>query len=161
MNKALFLDRDGVINHDPGDYTFSLEEFILLPTVLDALKLASDKGYKIIIITNQGGIAKGLYKEEEVHKMHTYLKQECEKIGVTITDIFFSPYHSDLSNSLSRKPGSLMMERAIHRHKIDVNKSVMIGDRDRDIICAAAVGVKGIKIPTNAALIDYIRGLEG
>jgi histidinol phosphatase-like enzyme len=54
-----------------------------------------------------------------------------------------------------------MMERAIHRHKIDVNKSVMIGDRDRDIICAAAVGVKGIKIPTNAALIDYIRGLEG
>lgn len=161
MNKALFLDRDGVINHDPGDYTFSLEEFIILPTVLDAFKLAQDKGYKIIIITNQGGIAKGLYKEEEVHKMHDYLKKECAKVGVTITDIFFSPYHSELSNSLSRKPGSLMMERAIHRHHIDVSSSIMIGDRDRDIECAAAVGVKGIKIPTNAALLDYIRTLEG
>lgn len=161
MNKVLFLDRDGVINHDPGDYTFSLEEFIILPTVLDAFKLAQDKGYKIIIITNQGGIAKGLYKEEEVYKMHDHLKKECAKIDVTITDIFFSPYHSDLSNSLSRKPGSLMIERAIHRHNVDTARSIMIGDRDRDIECAAAVGVKGIKIPTNAALLDYIRTLEG
>lgn len=160
MNKGLFLDRDGVINHDPGDYTYSLEEFILLPNVPEALKLASDKGYRIIIITNQGGIAKGLYKEEEVHKMHHYLRDKCAEAGVEITDIFFSPYHSEISNSLSRKPGSLMMERAIHRHRIDPRQSIMIGDRDRDIACAAAVGVKGIKIPTNAPLIDYIRGLE-
>jgi D-glycero-D-manno-heptose 1,7-bisphosphate phosphatase len=160
MNKALFLDRDGVINHDPGDYTYSLEEFHILPTVIDALKIAQDKGYKIILITNQGGISKGLYLESEVHRIHDYFKNECQKADVQITDVFFSPYHSELSNSLSRKPESLMMERAIHRHKIDTAKSIMIGDRDRDIECAAKVGVKGIKIPTNSALIDYIRGLE-
>ncbi len=160
MNKGLFLDRDGVINHDPGDYTYSLEEFHILPTVIEGLKLAQDKGYKIILITNQGGIAKGLYAESEVHRIHDFFKSECEKSGVHITDIFFSPYHSELSNSLSRKPQSLMMERAIHRHKIDTASSIMIGDRDRDIECAAKVGVKGIKIPTNSALIDYIRGLE-
>jgi D-glycero-D-manno-heptose 1,7-bisphosphate phosphatase len=64
--KALFLDRDGVINHDPGDYTMSISEFIILPTVMEALKLANDKGYSIFVVTNQGGIAKGLYGHDTV-----------------------------------------------------------------------------------------------
>ena len=65
MNKAVFLDRDGVINHDPGDYTQSLEEFIILPGVIDQIKKWYDDGYKIIVITNQGGIAKGLYCQSD------------------------------------------------------------------------------------------------
>jgi len=64
MNKAVFLDRDGVINHDPGDYTKSLEEFTILPNVLEAFKLIKKNGYKIILVTNQGGVAKGLYPEK-------------------------------------------------------------------------------------------------
>ena len=59
-NKAIFLDRDGIINHDPGDYTKSIEEFTILPTVMEALKALQEHGYKLILITNQGGIAKGL-----------------------------------------------------------------------------------------------------
>ena len=72
-HKALFLDRDGVINHDPGDYTMSLEEFIILPTVIEALVLAQSKGYIIVVITNQGGIAKGLYTHETVAEIHEIL----------------------------------------------------------------------------------------
>ena len=156
-NKAIFLDRDGVINHDPGDYTYSLEEFVVLPTVPEALKMASDNGYKIIIITNQGGIAKGLYTHEEVYKMHQYLFSVCEKAGVEITAVYYSPHHPDFGNSLSRKPGSLLMERALARYKLDPAQCVMIGDRDRDVECAMGAGVRGILMPTNGPLLDYVK----
>lgn len=155
--KALFLDRDGVINHDPGDYTMSVEEFVILPTVIDALKLAFDKGYKIFIITNQGGIAKGLYTHETVAEMHRKLRRTCQNAGVEITQIYYSPHHPDFGNSLTRKPESLLMERAIARYSIDPKQSVMIGDRDRDIQCAAKVGVRGILMPTNGDLMHYIQ----
>lgn len=160
MDKALFLDRDGVINHDPGDYTMSLSEFVILPTVIQALKLAHSKGYKIIIITNQGGIAKGLYDHAEVHRMHEKLQQSCIAEGFQITHFYYSPHHPDYSKSLSRKPGSLLMERAIARYKIDASQSIMIGDKSRDVECAAAVGVKGIQIPTNDDLITYVSALN-
>ena len=159
-SKALFLDRDGVINHDPGDYTYSLEEFVILPTVIDAMKIASDKGYKVIIITNQGGVAKGLYDLAEVKRIHQYLLDTCQKADVEITGIYCSPHHPDFGNSLTRKPESLMMERAIARHYIDASKSVMIGDKQRDLDCAAKVGVSGILMDTNADLIGYISDLH-
>jgi D-glycero-D-manno-heptose 1,7-bisphosphate phosphatase len=160
MNKALFLDRDGVINHDPGDYTSSLEEFIILPTVLEALKKAYDKGYLLILITNQGGIAKGLYTHETVDQIHAYFSNECKKAGIEITNVYYSPHHPDYGNSLTRKPCSLLLERAIGRYNIDTTKSVMIGDKDRDIECAAKVGVRGVKIPTNADLLNYVGELN-
>ncbi len=158
--KALFLDRDGVINHDPGDYTFSLEEFVILPTVIDAMKMANGKGYKIIIITNQGGVAKGLYDLAEVKKIHRHLCDTCQKANVEITGIYCSPHHPDFGNSLTRKPESLMMERAIARYHIDPSKSVMIGDKQRDLDCASKVGVSGILINTNADLISFISDLK-
>lgn len=157
MNKAIFLDRDGVINHDPGDYTFTLQEFILLPTVIEALKLSTDQGYKLIVITNQGGIAKGLYTHEVVHSMHAHLFSVCEKAGVEITAVYYSPHHPDFGNSLSRKPGSLLMERAIARYKLDPSKCVMIGDRERDVECANGAGVRGILMPTNGPLLEYVK----
>jgi D-glycero-D-manno-heptose 1,7-bisphosphate phosphatase len=159
-HKGLFLDRDGVINHDPGDYTTSLADFIILPTVIEALKLATVKGYKIIVITNQGGIAKGLYKESEVLRIHSYFCATCQEAGVEITHIYYSPHHPDFGNSLSRKPGSLLMERALARYEIDRDRSVMIGDRERDVECARKAGVRGIQIPVNSDLIDAVRNLE-
>jgi D-glycero-D-manno-heptose 1,7-bisphosphate phosphatase len=160
LHKALFLDRDGVINHDPGDYTMSVEEFILLPTVLDALELARQKGYIIVVITNQGGIAKGLYTHQEVAKMHTVLREACQKRSVEIAAIYYSPHHPECGNSLTRKPGRLLMERAIALFDIDVSHSVMIGDRDRDVQCAEAVGVKGILIERNGALLEAVKQLK-
>ncbi len=159
-SKALFLDRDGVINHDPGDYTMSVEQFIILPTAVQAMKVAQNKGFIIVVITNQGGLAKGLYTEKEVFAMHEKLRVTCQKSGVEITHIYYSPHHPDFGNSLTRKPESLLLERAIARFNIDPSASLMIGDRDRDVECARRVGVRGILMNTNDNLVDYIHHLD-
>jgi D-glycero-D-manno-heptose 1,7-bisphosphate phosphatase len=158
--KALFLDRDGVINHDPGDYTMCAEEFVILPTVLEALALAKSKGYIILVITNQGGIAKGFYTHETVAEIHEMLHRTCQESNVEIKRIFYSPHHPEFGNSLTRKPERLLMERALARYNIDPSTSIMIGDRERDIQCAQQVGVRGILIPTNGDLLDVVRTLE-
>ncbi len=159
MNKALFLDRDGVINHDPGDYTYSLKEFTILPTVMHALQLAQSKGYKIILITNQGGIAKGLYTHESVEEIHTFFRQECAQHNIEITAIYYSIDHPEIGNSISRKPHSLMVQRALQRYNIDPKASFMIGDRDRDVQCAEGAGVRGIKMEVNGPLLDYVQSI--
>lgn len=152
----MFLDRDGVINHDPGDYTCNLSEFHILPTVISALKTLHKNGYLLIVITNQGGIAKGLYTHDDVAEIHRYFRRVCADEGVEITEIYYSPHHESTGKSLSRKPGSLMVERAIGRFNIDPEKSFMIGDKQRDLECAAGAGIKGVLIQTNAPLIEYV-----
>ncbi len=155
-NKAVFLDRDGIINHDPGDYTRHVSEFVILPTVLTALKKLHDAGYLLIVITNQGGIAKGEYTAADVDEIHAYFTASCRKADITITAIYYSPHHEQFGKSLSRKPGSLMIERALARYRIDANQSVMVGDKDRDLQAAAGAGVRGVLIPTNAPLSEYL-----
>ena len=155
----MLLDRDGVINHDPGDYTCSLEEFILLPHVTDAIRLANEKGYKIAIITNQAGIAKGLYTHETVREIHEFLRAECQKSGGQIDLIFYSPHHPDHGNSLCRKPERLWVERALALLDGDIQQSVMSGDRDRDIEAANAAGVRGILMEKNGNLFSYVESL--
>lgn len=160
MNKAIFLDRDGVINHDPGDYTKSLEEFQILPGVVETLLELQKRGYLLILITNQGGIAKGLYGHDEVARIHDYFKSECSKRGVDITDIFYSPHHDDYGLSLTRKPGSLMIERALAKYEIDPTLSWMIGDKQRDLDAASGAGVDGILIKKNTALNQILNQLK-
>ena len=154
--KAIFLDRDGVINHDPGDYTRNIDEFTILPAVIESLKILKERGFVFILITNQGGIAKGIYGHDEVAEIHDYLREVCESNDTPILDIYYSPHHEVTGRSLSRKPSSLMVERACARYNIDPKKSWMVGDKQRDLDCAAAVGVPGVLINPNDALIDYI-----
>ncbi len=157
LNKAIFLDRDGVLNHDPGDYTKSVNEFSILPDVPQVLKIWQDKGYKLIVITNQAGIAKGLYTHNDVHEIHQFLRDELSKFNVELTDVFYSPYHENFSKSLSRKPGSLMIEKALHLYNIDASSSYMIGDKERDLEAARGAGVEqGILIETNQAIRSII-----
>ena len=94
-NKAVFLDRDGVINHDPGDYTRSLDEFYVLPTVFEALKTLQDAGYMLILITNQGGIAKDSIRTRPLTKFIGIFIQSCADEGITITNVYYSPHHPD------------------------------------------------------------------
>lgn len=154
--KAIFLDRDGVINHDPGDYTKNIDEFTILPTVLESLRILKERGFVFVLITNQGGIAKGIYGHEEVSEIHSYLKGVCEDNGTPILDIYYSPHHEITGKSLSRKPGSMMIERACARYNIDPSKSYMVGDKQRDLDCASVVGVPGVLIKPNDPLIDSL-----
>ncbi|MGY8917851.1 MAG: D-glycero-alpha-D-manno-heptose-1,7-bisphosphate 7-phosphatase [Flavobacteriales bacterium] len=154
--KAIFLDRDGIINHDPGDYTRNISEFTILPTVLESLKILRERGFVLILITNQGGIAKGIYSHKAVDEIHEYLKNVCDKNGTPILDIYYSPHHEITGKSLSRKPGSMMIERAVARYNIDPKASWMVGDKQRDLDCASPLGVPGVLIPTNDPLQEFL-----
>ncbi|MHB1276932.1 MAG: D-glycero-alpha-D-manno-heptose-1,7-bisphosphate 7-phosphatase [Bacteroidia bacterium] len=152
MNKAVFLDRDGIINKEIGAYVYRQKDFILNDGVEEALLFWQSRGYKLIVITNQGGIAKGMYTHDDVRRLHHYLEDLLNKAGVKLDAIYYSPHHSEISNSLSRKPGSLMIERALARYSIDPSQSVMIGDRPRDVEAAEGAGVRGILVDSNIDL---------
>ena len=157
MNKAIFLDRDGIINEEIGDYVKRFEDFKLLPHLAETLKNYQSQGFLIIVITNQGGLAKGLYTLTELNKMHQYFLTEMEKDGVTIAEIYFCPHHPDFNgNCLCRKPGSLLVEKAMARFNIDPKASYFIGDRPRDAEAGEKVGVKGILVPSNTLLKDVL-----
>ena len=157
MNKAIFLDRDGIINEEIGDYVKRFEDFKLLPHLAETLKNYQSQGFLIIVITNQGGLAKGLYNLTELNKMHQYFLTEMEKEGVTIAEIYFCPHHPDFNgNCLCRKPGSLLVEKAMARFNIDPKASYFIGDRPRDAEAGEKVGVKGILVPSNTLLKDIL-----
>ncbi len=153
IRKALFLDRDGVINHDPGDYTKSLAEFTVLPGVIDTLKVWHDLGYLLIVVTNQGGLAKGLYEEADVHAMHQYFQGLCVQAGFSIAHFYFCPHHPDYNGRcLCRKPGSLMIEKGLHKFGLSAESCLIVGDKQRDLDAAAAAGVDGVLIDTNARI---------
>jgi D-glycero-D-manno-heptose 1,7-bisphosphate phosphatase len=153
MKKAIFLDRDGVINHDPGDYTTSITEFTILPDVIPTLIRWSEQGYVIVVITNQGGIAKERYTLDDFYEIDDYMKSKFLEAGVNYLETYFCPHHDAISHCLCRKPHSGMVEKAVAKHCIDPNQSVMIGDKWRDLEAAEGAGVKGIKIDVNQSLM--------
>lgn len=153
FEKAVFLDRDGVINHDPGDYTTSLNEFEILPGTIEILKKWFDEGYGLIVITNQGGIDRDLYTEDTVIAMHQYLQGMCNLQGFAIDAFYYCVHHPlKTGNCLCRKPGSLMVEKALHKFNLMPQNCVMIGDRERDVQAAEGAGVRGIQIEINTGL---------
>jgi D-glycero-D-manno-heptose 1,7-bisphosphate phosphatase len=155
-NKAVFLDRDGVLNQEMGDYVRRIEDFHLLDN-FEALKKLQDKGYLLIVATNQGGLAKGWYTEDELAKMHTLLKQEYKGRGVEITDIFYCPHHPDFTGDCDcRKPKPGLLLQGIEKYNIDPAQSYFIGDRERDVEAGTAAGVKGILIDSDQPISSVL-----
>ena len=148
-NKAVFLDRDGVLNKEMGDYVRRLEDFHVLDN-FDALKTLQDRGYILLVATNQGGLAKGWYTETELGKMHAHLKQVYHEKGVEITDFFYCPHHPDYTGDCDcRKPKPGLLLQGIEKYYIDPSKSYFIGDRERDVEAGTAAGVTGILIDSD------------
>jgi D-glycero-D-manno-heptose 1,7-bisphosphate phosphatase len=147
MTNCVFLDRDGVINVERGTYTWRLEDFMILPGVVKALEQLKNNGYLIIIVTNQSGITQGIYSRADMDACHTYLMQ---LTGNLIDDIYYATYHPSYSNSLLRKPDSLMFEKAIAKYEINTNRSWMIGDSERDLLPASKLRIRTIFIPRNS-----------
>lgn len=160
-NKCIFLDRDGVLNVDRVNYVYRLEEFIIPDGVVESLKALKEAGYLLIVITNQSGIAKGIYTREDVLLIHQALQEAC---GGVLDDLYFCPYHEKFdSASLTRKPGSLLIEKAAAKYDVDMDASWMVGDHERDIIAGTRAGVRTIRLAppgteTNAThLVDDLR----
>lgn len=154
-NKAIFLDRDGVLNHEIHDYICRVEDFKVLEYQIPPLKKLYDEGYMLIVITNQGGIAQKRYTEEILAEMHDILKAQYADQGAVITHAYHCPHHPSVSEECNcRKPKSGMILEAIEAYNIDPALSVMIGDKPRDVEAANGAGVKGILIEPNEQL-DY------
>lgn len=149
--KAVFLDRDGVINVERG-YTHQLSDFVILPDLMEVLQLLQEKGYLLVVVSNQSGIAKGLYKQDEVEVLHKFMVDEFSKNGIVLSEIYYCVHHPDIGKCICRKPDSLFVEKALARFDIDAKQSYFIGDKERDTEAAEKAGVKGILIEANISL---------
>ncbi|HCL56744.1 MAG TPA: hypothetical protein DHW82_07015 [Spirochaetia bacterium] len=137
--KALFLDRDGIIIEDTG-YVSKIEEVKILKEIFPLIKEANQKNYKVIVITNQAGVAKGKMTISEVERINNLIKNNLEKENLWIDEFFYCPFHKDgtialyQKESLLRKPFPGMILQACDQYNIDINQSIMIGDKDSDLI---------------------------
>ena len=148
--KCIFLDRDGVLNVERGDYTYLPEDFTLEEKVPEALALLKQHGYILVVVTNQGGIAKGIFTKAQMQACHQKLQEQCNYL---ISAIYYAPAHPAVSASLARKPDSLMFEKAIAKYRIDTAASWLVGDQLRDIQAAEKVRVRGILVGPHPAEI--------
>jgi D-glycero-D-manno-heptose 1,7-bisphosphate phosphatase len=154
MKKAIFLDRDGTINHDVG-YLSKKKEIKILQGAHEALSVFKSLGYLNIVVTNQSGIARGYYTEEDLKNIHDeFLNILNSGNRILIDDIFYSPYHTDgiikkyAMESNTRKPGTGMIMQAVDKYYIDLNMSFLIGDSLVDMQCAVNAGLKKILVMT-------------
>ena len=158
-NKAVFLDRDGVLNKERGEYTYKSRDFEWVPDSIKALKILSDNGFSLIIISNQGGISKKLYDKTDVLNIERLIKTPLEKEGIQILDSYYCPHHSAIEKCLCRKPKSLMLERAIAKHNIDPDQSFFIGDSVRDMVAGQRIGIKGVLMQKNESLLLAVKDI--
>lgn len=162
MVRAIFFDRDGTINSDEGHYyIYRKEDFVFNPGVIDGIRRLNEAGYLIIVVTNQGGVAKGEYSIEDVEALHAYMCAELEKHGAHIDKIYYCPHHDSVAPCLCRKPSPYMIEQAIREYGIDKSASLLIGDGSRDIEAAEAAGIRGIKIKKNSDITPVIDSILG
>jgi len=137
--KALFLDRDGIINEDNG-YPHKPEQIVFKSAIFDLCKEAIKKGYIIVVVTNQAGVAKGIFTEEDVILLHKWMKERFKEKGIEISGFYYCPFHKEAviekykKDSNLRKPKPGMFLQAAKDLNIDLSKSIMIGDKDSDRI---------------------------
>ena len=145
-NKAIFLDRDGVINQDDG-YVFKITDFIFLDGVFDACRIFQNLGFKLVIVTNQSGVARGFYTEDDVLNLHDWVKTQFKQEGVNIEKAYFCPHHNEQGLGIyrqscnCRKPEPGMLFQAKNELNLDMSQSIMIGDRASDVQAGNNAGV--------------------
>lgn len=152
LRKVVFLDRDGTINVDVG-YVHTKEEFVLIDGVVDGLKLLQNLGYDLIIITNQSGIGRGYFTEEEYLDFQEYVRKSLHNKGISLLDQFYCP-HVEEDNCSCRKPLIGMYELAAEKYDINWEKSYAIGDRQRDLSICKYKPVKGYLISDENSEVD-------
>lgn len=141
-NKALFLDRDGVVNIEK-DYLYKIDDFEFIDGIIELCKHFQLKGFKIFIVTNQSGIARGYYSEDDFDKLSTWMLEEFSKNGIEILKVYHCPHHPDINGACScRKPNAGMLMKAKKEYNIDLINSIIVGDKERDIEAGINAGLK-------------------
>ena len=161
--KAVFLDRDGVLNVDV-DYLYKIDDFQWVDEAPEALVYLVKQGYQLFVVTNQSGIARGYYTVDDMQKLHTYMQQELQKYGVQIEKFYYCPHHKEgkvteyAIECDCRKPKPGMLLQAMEEYAIDKEQSFLIGDSKRDIEAAQAAGIQGYLF-TGGSLLQFVQNI--
>jgi D-glycero-D-manno-heptose 1,7-bisphosphate phosphatase len=159
MNRAVFLDRDGTINEEVG-YLKSLDMLKVIPGAGTAIRRLNAAGFKVVIITNQSGVARGYFPESLVHEAHALLTAALRKDGATIDGIYYCPHHPTEGNSMHtvqcdcRKPATGLIDRAARDLDIDLKQSFMVGDKWSDVELGHRAGARSILVRSGFAPDD-------
>ena len=142
-NKAAFLDRDGTLNEDTG-YLHKIEDFRWIKGAVNALRILKKNNFLIIVVTNQSGVSRGFYSENDIKKLHKWMNQQLLKYDLMIDDFFFA---TDLPNNNNinsrRKPSPAMLNEAVEKYNLDKTKCFMLGDKQTDVEAAKNAQIKG------------------
>ncbi len=159
-HKAVFLDRDGTINEEVG-YVNHIDRFILLPRVGEAIRILNQNGFKVIVVTNQSGVARGYFPESLIHLVHQKMKDLLMKEGAYLDGIYYCPHHPEAGEPpyrqrcRCRKPNPGLVEKAVKDLDIDCSQSYFIGDRGKDIEFGHLIGAKTILVLTGYGRGDW------
>ena len=141
--KAAFLDRDGVVNVDKG-YLHKIEDFKWIEGAIEALKILKENNFLIIIISNQSGVARGYFSEQDVHRLHKWINLQLSEHNIKIDDFFFATELPDTEISKTRrKPSPKMIDEAIEKYNLNRNDCFMIGDKNIDLLAAKNAKIRG------------------
>ena len=142
MLKALFLDRDGVINVEK-DYLYKIEDFEFINGIFELCRYYQAQNYLIIVVTNQSGIDRGYYTEDDLELLTGWMKNKFKKHGIDIAKVYYCPHHPDISGDCQcRKPKPGMLFKAAKEFNIDLENSILVGDKERDIEAGLNAGLK-------------------
>lgn len=161
MKPAVFFDRDGVLNVEKN-YLYEPEKFVWQPDAPEAIAWLKRHGYLVIVVTNQSGIARGYYTEDDMHVLHKHMQRLLVKAAGQIDAFYFCPHLPNApidtyaQECRCRKPGPGMIEQALADYDIDMSHSFLVGDKPSDILAAQAAGIAGY-LYEGGSLLDFVR----
>lgn len=148
MKKALFLDRDGVINIDKN-HVYKIKDFEFLDGIFELCRYFQDLGFIILVITNQAGIAKGYYSESDFNKLTNWMIGEFKKRNIVISKVYHCPHHPDFSTCDCRKPKPGMIFEAFKEFNLDLENSFLFGDKESDLEAGKRAGINNLYLIKN------------
>jgi D-glycero-D-manno-heptose 1,7-bisphosphate phosphatase len=156
-NPSIILDRDGVLNERPprGEYVRTAEEFTWLPGARDALRLLKQAGYTVIVVSNQAGIARGALTANDLQRIHDRMREETEAAGGGIDAVYYCPHHWD-DGCECRKPRPGMIFQAQRDFNLDLSRTLVVGDDERDVQASEAAGCPSVLVSPELSLLDVV-----
>ena len=160
LRPAIFFDRDGILIRDL-DYVNTEEKTEIIPEAIEAIKKARERGFLIFVVTNQAGVARNFYTELECVNFNKWVMQEFAMRGAAIDQLVYCPSHPEFSKGVScscRKPGAGMLTYLSNHWNLDISRSLMIGDKDSDVLSGQTFGVASRKVNSGPELLELVLG---